>query len=109
MARYVNVTAFIRPISASGAKDITMELGFTHDGQFYKIGSGVYSVNQQGIYLLTVDSSLGEYPMDIGLIPQGSVITLNVTLTFHGPGGTFLLYYGNDKPSCVKLFNAPFV
>jgi len=109
LARHVNMTAFIRPIPASSAKNITMELGFTYDGQFYKIGSGVHSVNQQGIYLLTVDSSLGEYPLDMGLIPQGSIITLNVTLTFHDLGGTFLLYYGNDKPSCVRLYDTPSV
>jgi len=105
LARYVNVTAYVRPNPPWNAKDVTLELGFAYNGQYYFLGSGTYPINSQGVYTLEIDILYGQFPGEIGVIPEGSEIILTVTVTFFKePWGTFFLYYGPKNPSRVELF-----
>jgi hypothetical protein len=105
-SRYVNVTAYVRVNPPSSAKDLTLELGFDYDNEPYKLGNGTFTVNDEGVYRLTIDILDGEFPEGyFGVIPEGSVITITCTVTFfEPPWGNFFLYYGPDKPSQVELF-----
>jgi len=110
LARYVNATAFVRPNPPSNVKDIKIELGFNYGGKYYRLGSDTYPVNTQGVYRLTIDALYGTPPAQFpqgyfGVIPEGSVIILTVTVQFIMiPWGTFFLYYGPVTPSCIELF-----
>ena len=105
LAPIVNVTAYLRPNPPENVKDITMELGFQYDGQYYYLGSVVYANAFQGVYTLHINVADGQFPGYTGVIPENSTISLTITITFYKqPWGTFFVYYGPDRPSCVELF-----
>jgi len=106
LARYVNVTAYVRPNPPWNAKDVSLELGFTYNGKYYLLGNRTFPVNSQGVYRFTIDILYGEFPEGYpGVIPEGSVILLTVTVTFFKqPWGDFKLFYGPNRPSCIELF-----
>jgi hypothetical protein len=107
LAQLVNVTAYIRPVPPGSAKDVYMELGFTYGGHYYKLGDGTFLANARGEYFLMIDISHGEFTQEFGMgvLPEGSVVSLKVIVTFYvPPNGFFFLYYGPSDPSRIDLF-----
>jgi len=105
LARYVNITAYVGIDPAWNAKSIDIEFGYNYSGQYYKLGNGTFPISSDGPYRMTIDSTLGQYPGQVGVIPEGSIFKLWVVVTFYKqPWGTFKLYYGPNQPSRIDLF-----
>jgi hypothetical protein len=106
LSSFVKITAYLGIDPPSNAKDVTMELGYTYDGHYYKLGSGTFTINSEGIYRLVIDTTTGEFPSGyIGAIPEGSIISLDITVTFiKQPWGTLKIFYGPNNPSCIELY-----
>lgn len=98
----VNLTLIVRPNPPSEAKDMYVELGYnTTEGNYIQIGNvTVYDINRtgEGIYKLQIITD-----PTIRMIPQGSTIIMNITMTFISQG-TFFLYYGPKNPSNIELY-----
>ena len=107
LAQLVNVTAYIRPVPPGSAKEVYLEVGFTYEGHYYRLGDGTFLANARGEYFLMIDISHGEFTSEFGMgvLPEGSVISLKVIVTFYvPPNGFFFLYYGPSDPSRIDLF-----
>jgi hypothetical protein len=100
LARLVNITAYLGIDPTWNVKEITIEFGFNYGGRYYLLGTGTFLVRSDGIYRMTIKSLYGEYPREVGVIPEGSVFTLTATVAFcQKSWGTFKLYYGPKNPS----------
>jgi len=105
LARYLNITAYVGIDPPWNAESLYLEFGYNYSGQYYLLGNGTFPISSDGVYRMTIDSLLGEYPGEVGVIPEGSICKFWVVVTFYRqPWGTFKLYYGPNQPSRVELY-----
>lgn len=98
LAQHVNVSIYVVP-DPPGKGDMTVELGFiSSNGTSYTVGTHTFGGVMEGWYTFRIDSKVQLS------IPEGSVITLRVSIAFKSPTiGTFYLIYGANYPSRIEL------
>lgn len=102
---YAKITAYLNISPPESAKYVTLELGFTYEGTYYRLGAGSYSVNEQGVYILHVSVTDGSWTARYGpgVIPIGSIIKLTITVEFTVKNGFFFVLYGRDQESRIEF------
>jgi hypothetical protein len=100
LGRTITAILYLRPNPPKSGKSMDIELGYYYgDNNYTRIGNETdIPIYGEGIYYITFDSEVDE-------IPMGSVMVMNITMTFYvPPGGTFFLYYGPKDPSRIILY-----
>jgi hypothetical protein len=106
-AQLINITMFITPVPPESVKSVDFALGFIYGGNYYSIGNYTFNISvAQTIYQASIDVDSREYVPGKGIrvIPAGSTIVLDFTVTFLIKNGFNFLYHGIDNPSRIDLF-----
>lgn len=106
-SQWINITMYITPVPPTSVKSIDVELGFVFDGQYYVIGNHTFGITvEQSIYWASLDVDNATFVLGYGqrVIPAGSIIQLEVVVTFIEKNGFNFIYHGFDAPSRIDLF-----
>lgn len=109
LADLVNVSIYLRPEPARKARNMTMTLSFTINGNEYVAGSETYTrVRTQWYDLQIVTSEIEDQWAEFPVLPEGTMVNLQVIMYYDPPSsGTFHIIYGVNYPSRIELAQPP--
>jgi hypothetical protein len=108
-ASLINITVYLTSVPPSAVKTLTSELGFIYNDQYYPIGNATIDISGRSSptpyeVSINVDDNVFVTGFEPRTIPDGSLIQLNITLSFRSQSGSGKVYYDGNTPSQINLY-----